>query len=83
MLDIIFFVNEFDLKYLTSMNNCRFICYRFGATFVGTQEVSPSEAYPVMLGDCDPSGNLNAQIIHQIAPNTRGKFVAQVCLIFK
>lgn len=51
---------------------------RFGATFVGTQQVSPSEAYPVMLGDIDPSGNLNASIIHQLYPSLRAKFVAQV-----
>lgn len=55
--------------------------YRFGATYVGTRQFSPSEAFPVVLGDIDPSGNLNANIIHQFSPNIRCKFASQVILI--
>lgn len=54
--------------------------YRFGATYVGTKQISPSEAYPILLGDIDPSGNLNATIIHQIQPKLQAKFGAQVCM---
>lgn len=52
--------------------------YRFGATYVGTRQFSPSEAFPVILGDIDPSGNLNANIIHQFSPNIRCKVASQV-----
>lgn len=52
--------------------------YRFGATYVGTKQISPSEAYPILLGDIDPSGNLNASILHQIRPQINCKFGAQV-----
>lgn len=52
--------------------------YRFGATYVGTKQISPSEAYPILLGDIDPSGNLNASILHQFKPQIHAKFGAQV-----
>lgn len=50
---------------------------RFGATYLGTQ-VSPTEVYPILVGDIDASGNLNANIIHQLTSNIKTKMVAQV-----
>jgi len=70
--------NHFQVSHTINFSTVQPPGYRFGATFVGTQQVSPSEAYPVMLGDIDPSGNLNANIIHQMLPNLRTKFVAQI-----
>lgn len=52
--------------------------FRFGATYVGTHQPVPSEAYPVLLGDIDPTGNLNANIIHQFGERLRGKLATQV-----
>lgn len=52
--------------------------YRFGATYVGTKQISPSEAFPVLLGDIDPSGNLNAHIVHQIGQRIKAKYVTQI-----
>lgn len=52
--------------------------FRFGATYVGTKQLSPTEAYPVLLGDIDPSGNLNANILHQLGSRLKGKLAAQV-----
>lgn len=52
--------------------------YRFGATYVGTNQISPTEAYPVLLGDMDPGGNLNANVMLQPSDRTRFKFQAQV-----
>ena len=40
--------------------------YRFGATYVGTKQVGPQEAYPIFLGDTDVSGNTSATVLHQI-----------------
>ena len=37
-----------------------------------------SQAFPIMIGDVDPSGNLNANIIHQFTNNLRCKFVSSV-----
>lgn len=54
------------------------LLWRFGATYVGTKQTGPTEAYPVLLGDIDPSGNLNANILHQLAPRLKGKLATQV-----
>lgn len=53
--------------------------YRFGATYVGASRViSPQEAYPILLGDIDMSGNLQAHIIDAPTPNTRFKMISQI-----
>lgn len=56
--------------------------YRFGAIYVGSKQISPSELFPVILGDIDPAGNVNANIIHQVTPNLRCKFASQVSATF-
>lgn len=70
--------NHFQISHTINMSSVTPSGYRFGATFVGTKQMSPSEAFPVLLGDIDPSGNLNANIIHQITDNLRCKFVSQI-----
>jgi len=55
--------------------------YRFGATYVGTNLVGPGEAYPVMLGEIDPDGNVNANILHQLNDRTKTKVAAQVIFV--
>ena len=37
------------------------------------------QAFPILIGDIDPSGNLNANIIHAFSERLRTKCVAQVC----
>lgn len=51
--------------------------YRFGTTYIGSKQLSPSEVYPVIIGDVDASGNLNANIIHAFSERIRTKFVSQ------
>ncbi|CAN7990138.1 unnamed protein product [Ixodes pacificus] len=70
--------NHFQISHTLNMSSVTPSGYRFGATYVGTQQFSPSEAYPVLLGDIDPSGNLNANIIHQFTPQLRTKVAAQI-----
>lgn len=70
--------NHFQISHTLNMSSLTPSGYRFGATYVGTQQYGPSEAYPILLGDIDPSGNLNANIIHQVNKNIRMKFVSQV-----
>ena len=36
------------------------------------------QAFPVLVGDLDASGNLSAQIVHQVAKNLQCKFISQV-----
>ncbi|XP_065160053.1 mitochondrial import receptor subunit TOM40 homolog 1 [Atheta coriaria] len=70
--------NHFQISHTINMSSVTPSGYRFGATYVGTKQLSPSEAYPIMLGDIDPTGNLNATIIHQLRPALQAKFGAQV-----
>uniref|UniRef100_A0A914HZX7 Mitochondrial import receptor subunit TOM40 homolog n=1 Tax=Globodera rostochiensis TaxID=31243 RepID=A0A914HZX7_GLORO len=51
--------------------------YRFGATFVGNAQATPTEAFPIILGDTDLQGNTQATVLHQMG-NFRGKFQGQV-----
>jgi len=52
--------------------------YRFGATYVGTRMLSPSEAFPLIMCDVNPSGNVNSQIIHAPSLRSRVKFISQI-----
>lgn len=52
--------------------------YRFGATYVGSKQMGPAESFPVMVGDMDHTGSLNAQIIHQLTTGVRSKIAIQV-----
>lgn len=70
--------NHFQISHTMNLSSVTPSGYRFGATYVGTKQISPSEAYPILLGDIDPTGNLNATIIHQIQPKLQAKFGAQV-----
>lgn len=40
--------------------------------------MSPTETFPVLVGDIDPSGNLNANLIHQLTSRIRGKVATQI-----
>lgn len=71
--------NHFQVSHTLNMSSVTPSGYRFGATYVGTKQLSPNEAYPVLFGDIDPSGNLNANILHQFGKHIRLKFVSQVC----
>lgn len=73
--------NHFQVSHTINLCSAAPSGYRFGATYVGTKQFGPNEAFPVILGDIDPSGNLNANIIHQFAPNVRCKFASQVSQI--
>lgn len=70
--------NHFQVSHTINLSSTNPSGYRFGATYVGTKQLSPTEAFPVLLGDIDPAGNLNANIIHQLSPNIRCKFASQV-----
>ncbi|KAM7347342.1 mitochondrial import receptor subunit TOM40 homolog 1-like [Cochliomyia hominivorax] len=70
--------NHFQVSHTLNLCSTQPSGYRFGATYVGTKQFSPSEAFPVLLGDIDPSGNLNANVIHQFTPRIRCKFASQI-----
>lgn len=52
--------------------------YRFGATYIGQRQLSPSEAYPIFFGEIDPKGNLNSRIIHLVGDRLKLQLGAQI-----
>lgn len=70
--------NHFQVSHTINMSSAQPGGYRFGATYVGTKQSGPNEAFPVLLGDIDSLGNLNANIIHQIGNRIRARFQTQV-----
>jgi len=71
--------NNFQVSHSLTMSNLMPSGYRFGATYVGASKIiSMQEAYPVLIGDIDPSGNLAANIIHAPTENLRCKVMTQI-----
>lgn len=70
--------SHFQVSHTINLSSTTPSGYKFGATYVGTKQLSPTEAFPVVLGDIDPSGNMNANIIHQFTSNIRCKFGSQI-----
>ena len=66
VLNIQYFVK---VSHNLTMSNMMPSGYRFGATYVGSKMLSPQEAFPILMADMDPSGGLQAHIIH--APTSR------------
>ena len=75
--------NHFQISHSLNMSSLSPSGYRFGATYVGTKQYGPGEAYPVLVGDIDPVGNLNANIYHKFNDNIIAKLQAQVLNLFK
>lgn len=69
--------NHFQVNHTVLLSTQADSSYRFGATYVGTQQIGPAEAFPVIVGDMDNTGSLNAQVIHQITDRVRSKFAFQ------
>ncbi|KAL2079965.1 hypothetical protein ACEWY4_023758 [Coilia grayii] len=69
--------NYFQVNHTVMLSTLGDSSYRFGATYVGTKQTGPAESYPVMVGDMDNSGSLNAQIIHQVTDRIRSKVALQ------
>ncbi|KAI7687142.1 Mitochondrial import receptor subunit TOM40 -like protein 1 [Sarcoptes scabiei] len=68
--------NHFQISHNIAMNSAS-NGYRFGATYIGTKQISQSEAYPLFFGEIDPSGNLNSRIIHLVGDRTKVNLMAQ------
>lgn len=69
--------NYFQVNHTISLSTVGDSNYHFGATYVGTKQLSPTEAFPVLVGDVDNNGSLNAQIIHQLSRHVRSKVALQ------
>ncbi|CAG0918770.1 unnamed protein product [Notodromas monacha] len=70
--------NHFQVTHIINLSSTDPSGYRFGATYVGSKQLGPAESYPILLGDCDPSGNVSANLIHQFGERIRAKAAAQI-----
>ncbi|XP_029976500.1 mitochondrial import receptor subunit TOM40B [Salarias fasciatus] len=69
--------NHFQVNHTVLLSTAGDSSYRFGATYVGSKQTGPAEFFPVMVGDMDNSGSLNAQVIHQLSGRIRSKLAFQ------
>ncbi|XP_043832272.1 mitochondrial import receptor subunit TOM40 homolog [Dromiciops gliroides] len=69
--------NHFQVNHTVALSTIGDSNYHFGVTYVGTKQLSPTEAFPVLVGDMDNYGSLNAQVIHQVGPGLRSKMALQ------
>ncbi|KAK1795417.1 hypothetical protein P4O66_010593 [Electrophorus voltai] len=69
--------NHFQVSHTITLSTLGDSGYRFGATYVGSKQTGPAESFPVMVGDMDNTGSLNAQIIHQMTTHVRSKVAMQ------
>ncbi|XP_061407028.1 mitochondrial import receptor subunit TOM40 homolog [Lethenteron reissneri] len=69
--------NHFQVSHTVNLSTVGPSNYHFGTTYVGTKQISPTECFPVIIGDVDNTGSLNAQIIHQLTQRLRGKVALQ------
>ncbi|XP_068179820.1 mitochondrial import receptor subunit TOM40 homolog [Antennarius striatus] len=69
--------NYFQVSHTVTLSTLGDSGYRFGSTYVGTKQTGPEESFPVLVGDMDNTGSLNAQIIHQLTTAVRSKIAIQ------
>lgn len=69
---------HFQVSHTLNLSNATPSGYRFGATYVGSKSLGAAEKFPQLLADVDPTGNLNANILHAPTDNTRLKMIAQI-----
>lgn len=69
---------HFQISHTLNMSSVTPSGYKFGTTYIGSKQFSPNEAFPLLLGEIDPSGNLNAHIVHKFNERVMCKWVAQV-----
>ncbi|CAB1450156.1 unnamed protein product [Pleuronectes platessa] len=69
--------NHFQVSHTITLSTQGDSGYRFGSTYVGSKQMGPAESFPVMVGDMDNTGSLNAQVIHQLTSAVRSKIAIQ------
>lgn len=69
--------SHFQVSHMIHMSTVGPSNYHLNATYVGDQQLSPTEAFPTLIGDIDNGGSLNAQMLHLLAERIRTKAVFQ------
>ncbi|KAH0945920.1 hypothetical protein HN011_007554 [Eciton burchellii] len=69
---------HFNVTYRMTLSSVTPYGLRFGANYIGTKCIEPSEQYPIISGEITPSGNLIANFIHTLGCRCRFKLAAQI-----
>lgn len=56
--------------------------YKFGSTFVGTNQIGPGDYSPLLMGDIDPRGNISTNVNIQPWDKVKVKLNTQVIQFF-
>ncbi|KAM3176869.1 hypothetical protein ACTXT7_005638 [Hymenolepis weldensis] len=70
--------SHFQVSHSLTLSSGESAGYRFGATYAGHNKVSETEAYPVLMGEIQPGGQMQAQIVNQVGSNCRLRYIAQI-----
>jgi len=68
--------SHFQVQHTVHLNTDK-SSYRFGSTYVGNKQPCPTEAYPVLVGEMNNDGDLQAQLIHLFGKSFKVKCIAQ------
>nr|XP_028565846.1 mitochondrial import receptor subunit TOM40B isoform X2 [Podarcis muralis] len=69
--------SHFQVTHTIHMSTIGQSHYHLNTTYVGDQQLSPTEAFPTLIGDINNAGSLNAQVLHLLAERIRTKAVFQ------
>ncbi|XP_061462389.1 mitochondrial import receptor subunit TOM40B [Rhineura floridana] len=69
--------SHFQVTHTIHMSTIGQSSYHLNSTYVGDKQLSPTEAFPTLIGDINNSGSLNAQVLHLLAERVRTKAVFQ------
>ncbi|CAI5798238.1 mitochondrial import receptor subunit TOM40B isoform X1 [Podarcis raffonei] len=69
--------SHFQVTHTIHMSTIGQSSYHLNTTYVGDQQLSPTEAFPTLIGDINNAGSLNAQVLHLLAERIRTKAVFQ------
>ncbi|CDS35768.1 mitochondrial import receptor subunit TOM40 homolog [Echinococcus multilocularis] len=69
---------HFQVSHSLTLSSGESAGYRFGATYAGHNKISENEAFPVLMGELQPNGQLQAQIVDQLSPMCRVRYLAQI-----
>ncbi|MEE6491597.1 hypothetical protein FKM82_016281 [Ascaphus truei] len=72
--------SHFQVSHTVRMSTIGLSSYHFNATYSGDRQLSPTETFPMLTGDLDNAGSLNAQILYLLAERIRTKAVFQTQL---
>ncbi|XP_063802971.1 mitochondrial import receptor subunit TOM40B isoform X1 [Pseudophryne corroboree] len=69
--------SHFQVSHHIHMSSIGQSGYHFNAKYMGDQQPGPSETFPLLVGDLDNAGSLNAQALFLLAERIRSKAVFQ------